>query len=91
MANPLMGNAMPNSNTPNNPMNALMRMMSGGGNPQQMVQMLMQRNPQFNAIMNQVKNSGMTTEQYARQYAKQNGINIDQMVNALRRKGGLPN
>lgn len=85
-----MGKGMPNG-VPNNPMNAIMQMMSGGGNPQQMVQMLMQRNPQFSAIMNQVKNSGMTTEQYARQYAKQNGINIDQMVNALRRKGGLPN
>lgn len=86
MANPLMGNF----NTPNNPMNTLMQMMSSGGNPQQMVQKLMQNNPKFSSIMNQVKNSGMTTEQYARQYAKQNGIDINQMINYIKKMGGNP-
>lgn len=86
MGNPLMGNF----NTPNNPMNALMQMMSSGGNPQQIVQKLMQNNPKFNSIMNQVKNSGMTTEQYARQYAKQNGIDINQMINYIKKMGGNP-
>lgn len=85
-----MGNNMP-INAPNNPMGALMQMMSGGGNPQQMIQALIQRNPKFQQIMNQVKNSGMTTEQYARQYAQQNGINIDQMVNAMKQRGWKPN
>ena len=49
--------------------------------------MLMQRNPKFQQIMNQVKNSGMTTEQYARQYAKQNGIDIDSMAKTFQQKG----
>lgn len=85
-----MGNGTPKG-IPNNPMNALFQMLgNGGGNPQQMVQMLMQRNPKFQQIMNQVKNSGMTTEQYARQYAKQNGIDIDSMANAMRQRGWKP-
>lgn len=83
MANPLMTNGMASGYPQGNPMNALMQMMGKGGNPQQMVQMLMQRNPKFSALMNQVKNSGMTMEQYARQYAKQNGIDIDQLKNTI--------
>lgn len=85
-----MGKGVPRA-MPNNPMNALFQMMgNGGGNPQQMVQMLMQRNPKFQQIMNQVKNSGLTTEQYARQYAQQNGIDIDSMANAMRQRGWKP-
>lgn len=84
-----MGKGVPQG-IPNNPMNALFQMMGKGNNPQQMVQMLMQRNPKFQQIMNQVKNSGMTTEQYARQYAQQNGINIDQMLNAMKKQGWKP-
>ena len=69
-----------------NPMQVLMQMMSGG-NPQQMLQNMLQQNPQFNAILNQQKQSGLSMEQYARQYAKQNNINIDQMINSLKQRG----
>ena len=65
----------------------LMQMLANGGNPQQIIQNMMKNNPQFNAVLNQVRQSGMSMEQYARQYAKQNNIDIDQMVNGLRNKG----
>lgn len=71
----------------NNPMQMIIQMLSSGGNPQQMIQNMMQQNPQINAVLNQARNSGMTMEQYVRQYAKQNNINIDQMVDTLRRNG----
>lgn len=70
-----------------NPMQMVMQMMANGGNPQQIMQNMIKNNPQFNAVLNQVKQSGMSMEQYARQYAKQNNINIDQMLNGLRNKG----
>ena len=70
-----------------NAMQFLMQMLSSGGNPQQVIQNMMQNNPQMNAVLNQVKQSGMSMEQYARQYAKQNNINIDQMLNTLKKRG----
>ena len=71
----------------NNSLQAIMQMLSSGSNPQQIIQNMMRQNPQMNAVLNQARNSGMTMEQHARQYAKQNNINIDQMVDAFRRNG----
>lgn len=69
-----------------NPMNILMQMMSGG-NPQVMLQNAMQRNPQLQAILNQQKQSGMSMEQYVRQIAKQQNVDIEPMLNMLRQRG----
>ena len=68
-------------------MNILMQLMAGGGNPQQMLQNMIRQNPQVNAIFNQQKQSGMTMEQFVRQYAKQNNIDINQMVDFLKQRG----
>ena len=71
----------------NNPMQFLMQIMSSGKNPQQIVQGMMRQNPQFNAILNQQKQSGMSMEQFVRQYAKQNNIDINPMLNMLSNNG----
>ena len=71
---------------PMNPQQVI-QMLFQGGNPQQMMQSMMQQNPQMRAIFNQQKQSGMTMEQYARQYAKQNNINIDQMIDTMKKRG----
>ncbi|MBO7712016.1 MAG: hypothetical protein J6S85_00895 [Methanobrevibacter sp.] len=68
------------------PMQILMQMMSGG-NPQAMLQNAMQRNPQLQAILNQQKQSGMSMEQYVRQVAKQQNVDIEPMLNMLRQRG----
>ena len=68
-------------------MQMLMQMLSMGSNPQQMMQNMIARNPQANAILNQMRNSGMTPEQYVRQYAKQNNIDIEPMLNKFRQRG----
>ena len=70
-----------------NPMQFLMQMLSGGNNPQQIVQNMVQNNPQMNAILSQAKQSGMSMEQYVRQYAKQRNIDIQPMLNMLNKKG----
>ena len=67
-------------------MNMLMQIMSSG-NPQQMMQQMMQQNPQFNALLNQQKQSGMSMEQFVRQYAKQNNIDINPYLNAMNKRG----
>lgn len=67
-------------------MQILMQMMSGG-NPQAMLQNAMKQNPQLQAILNQQKQSGMSMEQYVRQVAKQQGVDIEPMLNMLRQRG----
>lgn len=70
-----------------NPMQMLMQMLSSGQNPQIMMQNMLQNNPRVNAVLKQVQQSGMSMEQYVRQYAKQNNIDIEPMINALRKRG----
>ena len=69
-----------------NPMQILMQMMASG-NPQQMMQNMARQNPQINAILNQQRQSGMSMEQFTRQYAKQNNIDINPMLNAMKNRG----
>lgn len=70
----------------NNQMQLLMQVLSSG-NPQQMVQQMVQQNPQMNAIINQAKQSGMPIKDYVLNYAKQNNIDINPMLNALKQRG----
>ena len=70
-----------------NPMNMLMQMLSMGSNPQQIIQSIAAQNPQVQAVFNQMQQSGMTPQQYAMQYAKQNDINIQPLVNMMNQRG----
>lgn len=69
------------------PMQMIIQMLRSGGNPQQMVMNMMSNNPKAKTLLNQIKQSGMTNEQFARQYAKQNNIDIDSFVNELKNGG----
>jgi hypothetical protein len=52
-----------------------------GSTPQQITQTLIQRNPQMQVLLNQMQQSGLTTEQFIMQMAKQRGMNINpQMI-----------
>lgn len=70
-----------------NPMQMLSQMLMMGNNPQQIMQSLMQNNPQFQVMLNQVKSSGMSMKDYALNYAKQNHIDINPMINMLSNRG----
>lgn len=72
----------------NNPMQQMLQMLSMSNNPNQVVQMLTQQNPNVQAILNQMQQSGMTPQQFAMQYARQNNIDINQVANAFRKMGG---
>lgn len=62
-------------------MNMLMSLLSG--NPQQMLN----NNPQFNAILNQAKQSGMSMRDFTMQYAKQNNIDLKPYMDFLAQRG----
>lgn len=72
----------------NNPMQQMLQMLSMSNNPNQVVQMLAQQNPNVQAILNQMQQSGMTPQQFAMQYARQNNIDINQVANAFRKMVG---
>lgn len=70
-----------------NPMQLIMQAISGQGNPQQMVEQIARSNPQANAMLNQMKQSGMTPQQFTMQYAKQHNINIQPVLDMMRKNG----
>lgn len=70
-----------------NQMQMIMQMLMSGNNPQQLANQIMQNNPQMNAIANQMKNSGMSSMEFLQQYAKQNGKNIQPLLNMLSQRG----
>lgn len=75
----------------NNFMAMLMQMISGNMNPQQILQNMMNQNPQARAMMNQIQQSGMSPQEYLNQYAKQNNIDLDNnpLVQTLKKQGKI--
>lgn len=70
-----------------NPMNVLMQLMSMGQNPEQITNQILSQNPQMKVAFNQMQQSGMSTQQYVMQYAKQNNIDIQPLLNMLNQRG----
>lgn len=68
-------------------MNLLMNLMTGGNNPQQIMQNLAKQNPNVNAILTQVSNSGMSMKDFTMQYAKQNNINLQPFIDMMSQRG----
>ena len=65
-----------------------MSFKQAGRNPAQLMQMMMQRNPQYNQLMTTLKNmaQGRNPREFIIQLAKQNGVseqNIQQMLQIM--------
>lgn len=73
-----------------NSMNILLQFLSTGGNPQQIAQNMIRQNPQLRAILNQARNSGMSMKDFTMQYARQNGINLQPMLDLMAKRGYRP-
>ena len=74
-------------NNMNNPLNMLMQFMSMGNNPQQIIQNFINQHPQAQMVFNQMKQSGLTPQQYVMQYAKQNNIDINPLLQMMSQRG----
>lgn len=85
MSNPLFSN----NNTNTNPLNGLMQFLNGGGDPQKLVEQVLQENPQARQFMQQMKNTanGRSPKEMALQLARQRGMDPDQLVQMVNRVG----
>ena len=68
-------------------MNSLMALINGINNPKQMVEGMIKNNPQMNAVCQQVQQSGMSMKDFTMQYAKNNGIDIQPLLNMMSQRG----
>ena len=71
----------------NNLINMIIQIMSNGQNPNQIIQQMLNQNPQAQVLFNQMNQSGMSPKEFTMQYAKQNNINIDAILNSLMQRG----
>jgi hypothetical protein len=67
----------------NNIINFILQTMTSGINPQQLIQ----QNPQMQVLMNQMQQSGMSMRDFTLQYAKQNNINLEPILQQLNQRG----
>lgn len=65
----------------NNIINNIMQMLNYNPND------LIKQNPQAQVLFNQMQQSGMSMKDFTLQYARQNNINIDAIINGLSQRG----
>lgn len=71
----------------NNILNTINQFLLSGQNPQQIVNNMIMQNPQYKMLFNQVQSSGLSMKDFVLQYAKQNNIDIQPILNALNQRG----
>ena len=76
-----------NGNNMNNIVDLIMRIMTNGQNPKQVVEQRISNNPQARALFTQMKQNNMSIKDFTLQYAKQNNINIETILNTLSQRG----
>ena len=70
-----------------NPAQLLMQMMSQGNNPNLIIQNMLRNNPRLHPLMSQMQQSGLTPKEFVTQYAKQNNLNINPMLDIMNQHG----
>ena len=61
--------------------------LQSAGNPQQVVQTMINQNPQAKILMNQMQQSGMSMRDFTLQYARQNNINLQPILQQFNQYG----
>jgi len=64
----------------------LMSLINSRNNPNQIINQIIQNNPNAQFILNQIKQSGLTPEQFAKQYARQFNIDLTPYENIIKNK-----
>ena len=67
--------------------NNILQMLSVNQNPNQIIQQALQQNPQAQIMFNQMQQSGMNAKDFTLQYARQNNINLQPILNVLSQRG----
>ena len=68
------------------PMQLLNQMMNMG-NPQMIIQNMINQNPQARILFNQMNQSGMSQKDFVLQYARQNNIDINPIIQMMAQRG----
>lgn len=71
------------------PINGILQMMNGGMNPQFLADQVLQKNPQAKQFLQQMQNqaNGRSPKEMVMQYAKQNGISEQEVMQLASRMG----
>lgn len=67
--------------------NFILQAIANGQNPNQIIQQMVQQNPQAQILMNQMQQSGMSQKDFTMQFAKQNNVNIQPLLNMFSQRG----
>lgn len=73
----------------NQALQSLFQMKNAGQNPQAIMQMLIQRNPQYSQMLTQIRNmsQGKNPREFVMQLARQNGVNEQNMAQLMQMFG----
>lgn len=73
----------------NQALQSIFQMRNAGQNPQQIMQMLIQRNPQYSQMLTQIKNmsQGKSPQEFISQLARQNGVSEQNMAQLMQMFG----
>lgn len=73
----------------NQTLQSLFQMRNAGQNPQAIMQMLIQRNPQYSQMLTQIRNmsQGRNPREFVMQLAKQNGVNEQNLAQLMQMFG----
>ena len=74
----------------NQALQSIFQMRNAGQNPQKIMQMLIQRNPQYSQMLTQIRNmsQGRSTKDFVMQLARQNGVNEQNLAQLMQMFGG---
>ena len=61
--------------------------LQSAGNPQQVIQQMIAQNPNAQILINQMQQSGMSMRDFTLQYARQNNINLQPILQQLNQYG----
>ena len=73
----------------NQALQSLFQMKSAGQNTQAIMQMLIQRNPQYSQMLTQIRNmsQGRNPQEFVMQLARQNGVNEQNLAQLMQMFG----
>ena len=73
----------------NQALQSLFQMRNAGQNPRAIMQMLIQRNPQYSQMLTQIRNmsNGRNPQEFVMQLAKQNGVNEQNLAQLMQMFG----
>jgi type VI protein secretion system component VasF len=83
------GTKMNNGYDVNQALQSVFQMRNAGRNPQQILQMLIQRNPQYSQMLTQIRNmsQGRNPQEFVIQLARQNGVSEQNLAQLMQMFG----